>query len=93
MSKVKLFTYILNPKSSYYYNNSESTKTALLEAPRKIVAHIKLDLLQRQPEGLCASDMKALLLKTIEVYTSDWLWETTPAEDAFYEKMLTEGWD
>ena len=92
LSKVKLFFYSLNPNSnSCYYNNSESTKTALLEAPRKIVAHLKLNLLQNHPDGLRASEIKTILLDTIERFTSDWQWDTTPEEELYIERLLTEG--
>ena len=93
LSKVELFFYILNPNSSHYYNNPESSKTARLEAPRKIVAHLKLNLLQNHPEGLRASEIKPILLETIEKFTSDWIWDMTPEEKLYYERMLTEGWD
>ena len=67
-------------------------KTALLEAPRKIVAHLKLNLLQSHSDGLRASEIKPILLETIERFTSDWLWDMTPEEQSFHERMLTEGW-
>lgn len=92
LSKVEFFFYILNPTSSLYCNNPESFKTARLEAPRKIVAHLKLDLLHNHPEGLCASKMKVILCETIEMFTKDWHWDMTPQERLFYETMLTEGW-
>ena len=92
-SKVKLFFYILNPNSAYYYDNPESFKTARLEAPRKIVAHLKLNLLQNYSDGLRASEIKPILLETIEMFTSDWIWDMTPKEQLYYERMLTEGWD
>ena len=92
-SKVKLFFYILNPNSAYYNNNPESFKTARLEAPRKIVAHLKLNLLQNYSDGLRASEIKPILLETIEMFTSDWIWDMTPKEQLYYERMLTEGWD
>lgn len=91
-SKVKLFFYILNPNSDYYYDNPESFKTARLEAPRNIVTHLKLNLLHDHPDGLCASKMKVILCETIEMFTKDWLWDMTPQERSFYERMLTEGW-
>jgi len=92
LSKVRSFFYTLNPTSSYYYDNPESFKTARLEVPRKIVAHLKLNLSQNHPEGMCASKLKVILCETIEMFTRDWLWYPTPQESLFYERMLTEGW-
>lgn len=92
LSKIRYFSSDIDPTSPFYYYNPESTKIALLEAPRKTAAHIKLHLLQSYPEGLCAFKMKSLLNEAVEMFTSHWPWETTPEEDLFYEKMLTEGW-
>lgn len=92
LSKVKSYFYILNPTNDYYYYNPEPVKTACLEAPRKIVAHLKLNLFQNHPEGLCASELKVILCETIEMFTRDWPCEMTPEESLYYERMLTEGW-
>jgi hypothetical protein len=92
-SKVRYFFHSLMPTSFRYYFNTESTKTALLEPPRNIVSHLKTQLFEQHPEGLCASEMKILLCETVETFTSHWLWDMTPREREYYERMATEGWD
>lgn len=92
-SKVKLFFYIINPTSCYYCNSTEATKATLLEVPRNITTRLKFLLFRHHPEGLCAPEMKIILNETVEMFTTHWLWDMTPQEREYYERMLIEGWD
>lgn len=92
-SKVRYFFHSLIPTSFRYYFNTENTKTALLEPPRNIVSHIKMHLFHNHPEGLCAPEMRIILCETVEMFTKHWLWDMTPQELEYYERMLIEGWD